>query len=61
MGVAKLAEVGRLTGMGPGLARQESTGRVFGWVGNRNDQYVWPKPDRLAGYLDPLLTLALLV
>jgi hypothetical protein len=43
--------------MGPGLARQESVGQVFGWVRNRTDPFLRFKPRPLARYPDPLLTL----
>ena len=56
-GLAKPVETRGLTGMGPGLARQESAGRVFGQVWNRTDQFLRSKPGPLAGYPDPLLTV----
>ena len=40
------------------MARQESAGRVFGRFWNRTDLFLRSKPGPLAGYLDPLLTLA---
>jgi hypothetical protein len=48
-----------LTGTGPGLARQESAGRVFGRFWNRTDPFLWSKPGPLAGYLDQLLALGI--
>ena len=57
-GLAKPGETRGLTGTGPGLARQESAGRVFGWFWNRTDPFSRSKPGPLAGYPDPLLTLA---
>jgi len=56
-GLAKPVETRGLTGTGPGLARQESPGRVFGSVWNRTDPFLRSKPGPLAGYPDPLLTL----
>ena len=44
-------------GTGPGLARQESAGRVFGRFWNRTDPFLRSKPGTLAGYPDPSLTL----
>ena len=43
--------------MGPGLARQESAGRVCGQVRNRTDPFLRSKPQPLDGYPDPLLTV----
>ena len=57
MGLAKPGETRGLTGTGPGLARQESAGRVFGRFWNRTDPFLRSKPGPLAGYPDPLLTL----
>jgi len=57
IGLAKPSETHRLMGMGPGLACQESAGRVFGRVRNRTDPFLRSKPGPLAGYPDPLLTL----
>jgi len=56
-GLAKPGETRGLTGTGPGLARQESAGRVFGRFWNRTDPFLRSKPGPLAGYPDPLLTL----
>jgi len=56
-GLAKPGETCGLTGTGPGLARQESAGRVFGRFWNRTDPFLRSKPGPLAGYPDPLLTL----
>ena len=56
-GIAKPGETRGLTGTGPGLARQESAGRVFGRFWNRTDPFLRSKPGPLAGYPDPLLTL----
>ena len=56
-GLAKPGETCGLTGTGPGLARQESAGRVFGRFWNRTDPFLRSKPSPLAGYPDPLLTL----
>jgi len=56
-GLAKPSQTRGLMGTGPGLARQESAGRVFGQVWNRTDPFLRPKPGPLAGYPDPLLTL----
>jgi hypothetical protein len=57
-GLAKPGETRGLTGTGPGLARQESAGRVFGRFWNRTDPFLPSKPGQLAGYPDPLLTLS---
>jgi len=57
MGLGKPGETCGLMGMGPGLARQESAGRVSGRVWNRTDPFLRSKPGPLAGYPDPLLTL----
>jgi len=56
-GLAKHGKTRWLTGTGPGLARQESAGRVSGRFWNRTDPYLQSKPGPLAGYPDPLLTL----
>jgi len=58
-GLAKLGQTRGMTGTGPGLARQESAGRVFGRYWNRTDPILRSKPGLLAGYPDPLLTLHL--
>jgi hypothetical protein len=55
-GLAKPGETRGLTGTGPGLARQESAGRVFELVWNRTDIYLKSNMGPLAGYPDPLLT-----
>jgi len=57
-GLAKPGETRGLMGTGPGLARQESAGRVSGRFWNRTDPFLRSKPGPLAGYPDPLLTLA---
>jgi len=57
-GQAKPGETRGLTGTGPGLARQESAGRVFVRFWNRTDPFLRSKPGPLAGYPDPLLTLS---
>jgi len=46
-----------LTGSGPGLACQDTAGRVFGRFWNRTEPFFRPEPGPLAGYPDPLLTL----
>jgi len=56
-GLAKHGGTRGLTGTGPGLARQESAGRVFGWFWNRTDLFLRSKAVQLAGYPNPLLTL----
>jgi hypothetical protein len=56
-GLAKPRETRRLTSTGPGLARQESAGRVLGRFWTRTDPFLWTKPGPLPGYPDPLLTL----
>jgi len=43
--------------MGPGLARQDAAGWVFGWFWNKTEPLMQSKPKLQAGYLDPLLTL----
>jgi hypothetical protein len=55
--LAKPGNAHGLPSTGPGLACQESTGRVFGRVWNRTDPFLRSKPGLLVGYLDPLLTL----
>jgi len=57
MGLAKPGETSGLTGIGPGLAHQESAGQVFGQYWNRTDRFLQFKSGPLAGYPDPLLTL----
>jgi hypothetical protein len=56
-GVANPCETRRLMGTGPGLAREESAGLVFGRFWNRTNPFLRSKPGQLAGYPDPLLTL----
>jgi len=56
-GVARPGKTRGLTGTGPGLARQDAGGRIFGRFWNRTEPFIWSKPGPLAGYLDPLLTL----
>ena len=56
-GLATPGETRGLTGTCPGLASQESAGRVFGRFWNRTDPVLRPKPGPLAGSPDPLLTL----
>jgi len=56
-GLAKPGETRGLTGTCPGLACQESAGRVFVHFWNRTDSFLLSKPGRLAGYPDLLLTL----
>jgi len=58
-GLAKPGETRGMTGTGPGLARQESAGQVFGWFWNRTNPFLRSKPGLLAGYPDPVLTLGL--
>ena len=55
-GLVQRSQTCRLTGTGPGLARQQAAGRVFGPVCNRTDPFWRSKPGPLAGYPDPLLT-----
>jgi hypothetical protein len=57
-GLAKPSETRGLTGTGPGLAHHESAGQVFGPFWNLPDLFLRSKPGPLAGYPDPLLTLA---
>jgi hypothetical protein len=56
-GLAKPGETRGFTSTSPGLARQESAGRVFGWFWNRTNPFLLSKPGQLAGYPDWLLTL----
>lgn len=56
-GLGKPGETHRLTGTGPGLARQVRVGPVFGRVWNRTNKYLQSNPGSVASYLDPLLTL----
>jgi len=58
-GLGELGKSRRLTGTGSGLACQEAAGQVFGRVWNQTDPFLWSKPGPLAGYSDPLLTLAI--
>jgi hypothetical protein len=58
LGLAKPGKTRGLTGTGPGLACQESAGRVFGRFWNRTDLFLRSRPGPLAGYPDPLLTLS---
>jgi len=58
MGLAKHGKTRGLMGMGMGLAHQEAPGQVVGRVWNRTELLFRSKPGQLAGYLDPLLTLA---
>jgi len=46
-------------GKGMGVARQEAPRRVFGRIWNRTKPFHRSKPGPLAGYPDPLLTLAM--
>jgi hypothetical protein len=46
--------------MGPGLARQDAAGRVFGRVWNRTELFQRSQPGLMAGYPDPLLTLPIM-
>jgi len=57
-GLAKPGTTCGLTGTRPGLARQDSVGRVSGRFLNRTDPSLRAKPGPLAGYPDPLTTLA---
>ena len=56
-GLVKPSETRGLTSTDPGVARQESAGRLFGRVWIRTDQFLLSKPGPLAGYVEPLLTL----
>jgi hypothetical protein len=55
--LAKPSKTRGLTGMGTGLAHQEAPGRVFGRVWNQTKPFFRSKPEPLADYPDPLLTL----
>jgi len=57
-GLATPGKTRGLTGTGPGLARQDAGGRVFGQVWNRSKPFYRSEPGPLAGYPDPLLILA---
>jgi hypothetical protein len=57
MGLANPGKTHGLTGMGTGLAQQESPGRVFSRVWNRTESFIQSNPGPLASYQDPLLTL----
>jgi hypothetical protein len=59
MGLAEPGETHELTSTGPGLAHQASAGQVPRWVRHQTDMFLPSKPRPLAGYPDPLLTLAL--
>jgi len=56
-GFAKPGKTRRLTGTGPGLAGQDTAGRVFGRFWKRTEPSFWSVPGPLAGNPDPLLTL----
>ena len=56
-GLANCGKTRGLMGTGPGLARQDSAGRVFRCVCNRTDSLLRGKHGSLAGYPDPLPTL----
>jgi len=56
-GLAKPGKTRGLTGTGPGLAHQDTAGRVFGRFWNRTESFFCSEPGPLAGYPDPLLTL----
>jgi len=56
-GPAKPGITLRLTGMGPGLSRQDTAGQVFGRVWSQTEQFFWSNPGPLACHPDPLLTL----
>jgi len=56
-GLGKPGKPRGLSGTGPGLARQESAGRVYGRFWNWTDPFLRSKPGPLAGSPDPLLTL----
>ena len=60
-GLAKPGKSCRLTGMDPGLARQDAAGRVFGRFWNRTEPFFWSETGLLVGYRDPLLTLPVMV
>jgi hypothetical protein len=60
-GLAEAGETRGLTGTGPGLAHQESAGRVFGRFWNQTDPFLRSKPGPLAGYPVPLLTLSMMM
>jgi hypothetical protein len=53
------SETPSLTGMDPGLTRQDSDDRVFVRVLTRTNQFLRPKPGLPAGYPDQLLSLCL--
>jgi len=61
MGRATPGGILRLMGTGPDLAHQESASRDFGWVGSQTNPFLGSSSGLLAGYPDPLLTLALFV
>jgi hypothetical protein len=56
-GLAKPGKTRGLTGTGPGLARQDAAGRVFGRFWNQTKPFFRSEPGPLAGYPHPLLTL----
>jgi len=56
-GPAKPGKIHGLTGTRPGLAHQDSVGRVSVQFWDRTDPFLRAKPGPLAGYPDPLLTL----
>jgi len=56
-GLAKPCKSHRLTGVGPGLARQDTVGRVFEHFWNSTEPCLRSEPGPLSGHLDRLLTL----
>jgi hypothetical protein len=57
MAQGKPGKTHRLTGTGPGLARQYSAGRDFARFWNRTTPFIRAEPGLLAGHLDTLVPL----
>jgi len=58
-GLAKPGNTRGSTGKGEGSACQDVADRVSGWFWNQTEQFLLSEPALLAGYPDPLLTLAI--
>jgi len=59
MGLPKPSKTPRIIDTGPGLARQEAAGLVFGWLWDWTNQFLRSKSGQLVGNIYPLLTLLL--
>jgi len=54
MGLATRGKTGGLTGMGPGMARQDAAGQVFGRVWNRTELFKWSEYQTAGGLPVPI-------